>query len=99
MKSKDFQKGWTFKISQWSDQGQNIQNVKHRLPTKKRVSARKLSMNLRIYERSLRRIMKNDLGRPVYKKVIESLLFNDQKIKWEKHLQIGFEQIFENKKR
>ena len=39
-----------------------IQKVKHRLRRKKRVSARKLSMDLRISERSVRRIMKNDLG-------------------------------------
>ena len=36
--------------------------------------------------------MKNDLGRCFYKKVIEPLLSNDQT---EKHLHIGFEQIFE----
>ena len=48
---------------------------------KERVSARKLSMDLWISERSVRRIMKNDLERRSYKKVIEPLLFNDQKIK------------------
>ena len=59
----------------------NIQKVKHRLRRKKRVSARKLSMEFGISERTVRRIMKNDLGLRPYKKVIEPLLLNDQKIK------------------
>ena len=76
----------------------NIQKVKHRLHRKKRVSAQKLSMDLRISERSVLRTMKNDLGLRPYKKVIESLLSNDQKIKWKNcNSQIGFEQIFEKK--
>ena len=62
----------------------NIQKVKYSLRRKKRVSARKLSMKLGIYERSVRRIMKNDLELHPYKKVIEPLLSNDQKIKWKK---------------
>ena len=62
----------------------NIQKVKHRLRRKKRVSTRKLSMELDISERSVRRIMKNDLGLRPYKKVIEPLLSNDQKIKRKK---------------
>ena len=64
-----------------NNEGQNIQKVKHRLRPKKRVSARKLSMDLRISERNVRRIMKNDLGLRSYKKVIEPLLSNDQKSK------------------
>ena len=64
-----------------NNEGQNIQKIKHRLHPKKRVSTRKLSMNVRISERNVRRIMKNDLGVRFYKKVIESLLFNVQKIK------------------
>ena len=59
----------------------NIQKVKHRLHRKERVSARKLSMKLDISDRSVRRIMKKDLGLRLYKKVIEPLLSNDQKIK------------------
>ena len=62
----------------------NTQKVKHRLRRKKRVSARKLSMDLQISERSVRRIMKNDLGLRPYKKVKEPLLSNDQKIKRKK---------------
>ena len=62
----------------------NIQKVKHRLRRKKRVSARKFSMELGISERSVRRIMKNDLWLRSYKKVIEPLLSNDQKIKRKK---------------
>ena len=62
----------------------NIQKVKHRLRRKKRVSGRKLSTELDISERSVRRIMKKDLGLRPYKKVIEPLLSNDQKIKRKK---------------
>ena len=59
-----------------------IQKIKQRLRRrKKRISARKLSMKLRISEKSVRRIMKNDLGLNFYKKVIEPLLSNGQKIK------------------
>ena len=67
----------------------NIQKVRHRLRPKKRVSARKLSMDLQISERSVRRIMKNDLGLRSYKKVIEPLLSNDQKIKRKKIRKLG----------
>ena len=59
----------------------NIQKVKNRLRRKKKVSARKISMELDISERSVRRIMKNDLGLYPYKKVIEPLLSDDQKLK------------------
>ena len=73
------------KFTRWptfrKNEGQNIQKVKHRLRPKKRVSARKLSMDFRISERSVRQIMKNDLGLRPYRKVIEPLLSNDQKIK------------------
>ena len=62
----------------------NIQMVKHCLRRKKRVSARKLSMELGISERNVWRIMKNDLELRPYKKVIEPLLSNDQKIKRKK---------------
>ena len=62
----------------------NIQKVKHRLRRKKRVPARNLSMELGMSERSVRRIMKNDQGLCPYKKVIEPLLSNDQKIKRKK---------------
>ena len=59
---------------------ENIQKVKNRLRRKK-VSARKISMELDISERSVRRIMKNDLGLHPYKKLIEPLLSDDQKLK------------------
>ena len=62
----------------------NIQKIKHRLHRKKRVSAGKLSMELNISERSVRRIIKKDVGLRPYKKVIEPLLSNDQKIKRKK---------------
>ncbi|CAF3950860.1 unnamed protein product [Rotaria magnacalcarata] len=62
----------------------NIRKVKSRLRRKKRVSARKLSMELDISERSVRRILKNDLELHPCKKVVEPLLSDDQKIKREK---------------
>ncbi|CAM4820506.1 unnamed protein product [Rotaria magnacalcarata] len=61
----------------------NIRKVKSRLRRKKRVSARKLSMELDISERSVRRILKNDLELHPCKKVVEPLLSDDQKIKRE----------------
>ncbi|CAF4301541.1 unnamed protein product [Rotaria magnacalcarata] len=62
----------------------NIRKVKNRLRRKKRVSAQKLSMELDISERSVRRMLKNDLGLHPYKKVVEPLLSDDQKIKRKK---------------
>ena len=62
----------------------SIQKVRHRLRRKKRVSTRKLPMELRICERSVRRVMKSDLGLRSYKKVTEPLLSNVQKIKRKK---------------
>ncbi len=47
---------------------ENIQKIKHRLLRKKRVSARKISMELDISYTSVRRIMKNGLGLRPYKK-------------------------------
>ncbi|CAM4980319.1 unnamed protein product [Rotaria socialis] len=63
---------------------ENIQKVKNRLRRKKRVSARKLSMELGISATSVRRILKIDLGLKPYKKVIEPSLSDDQKIKRKK---------------
>jgi len=76
---------------------ENIQKVKHRLRRKKKVSPRKISMELDLSEPNVRRIMKNDLGLYPYKKVIEPLLSDDEKIK-QKNLQIGFEQISEKRR-
>ena len=59
-----------------------IQKVKHRFRRKKRVSARKIAIELDISARSVRRILKNDLGLSAYKKVIEPSLSDDQKVKW-----------------
>ena len=56
----------------------NIQKVKHRLCRKKRVSTGKLSMELCSSDKSVWRIMKNDLGLHSYKIVIEPLLSNHQ---------------------
>ncbi|CAF1292173.1 unnamed protein product [Didymodactylos carnosus] len=58
-----------------------IQKVKNWLKRKKRVSSRKLASDLDISERSIRRILKNDLGLRPYKKRIESLLTNMHKAK------------------
>ena len=60
---------------------ENIRKVKDRLCRKKRVSARKLSVELDISERSVRRILKNDLGLFPYKKLIEPALSDGQKIR------------------
>ncbi|CAF1481933.1 unnamed protein product [Rotaria magnacalcarata] len=60
---------------------ENIRKVKNRCRRKRRVSARKLSMELDISERSVRRILKNDLGLRPYKKIVEPALSDDQKIK------------------
>ncbi|CAF1494370.1 unnamed protein product [Adineta ricciae] len=60
---------------------ENIRKVKNRLRRKKRVSARKLSMELDISDRSVRRILRNDLGLRPYKKIIEPALSDDQKVK------------------
>ncbi|CAF4320388.1 unnamed protein product [Rotaria magnacalcarata] len=54
---------------------ENIQKVKHRLRRKKRVSALKLSMELDISDRSVRRILKNDLGLRAYKKSCRTITF------------------------
>ncbi|CAF4160995.1 unnamed protein product [Rotaria magnacalcarata] len=63
---------------------ENILKVKNRLRRKKRVSARKLSMELGISATSIRRILKIDLGLKPYKKIIEPSLSDDQKIKRKK---------------
>ena len=59
----------------------NIRKAKYRLRRKKGVSARKRWMELGISDKSVRRIMKNDLGLHSYKILIESLPSDDQKIK------------------
>lgn len=59
----------------------NIQKVKNRLRRKNGVSARKLSIELDISDRSVRRILKDNLGLRPYKKIIEPALSDDQKIK------------------
>ena len=62
----------------------NIQKVKNRLRRKKRVSARKIAMELDISERSVRRIMKSDLGLYPYEKIWEPLLSDDHRVKRKK---------------
>ena len=56
---------------------ESIRKVKNRLCRKGRVLARKFSMELDISERSVRRILKVDLGLRLYKKIIEPALFDD----------------------
>ncbi|CAF2015007.1 unnamed protein product, partial [Rotaria magnacalcarata] len=63
---------------------ENILKVKNSLRRKKRVSARKLSMELGISATSVRRILKIDLGLKPYKKVVEPSLSDDQKLKQKK---------------
>ncbi|CAF1315268.1 unnamed protein product [Rotaria sp. Silwood1] len=58
-----------------------IKKVKNRLKCKRRVSSRKLANEFDISERSVRRILKEDLGLRPYKKRIEPLLTNTHKAK------------------
>ena len=58
-----------------------IQKVKDRLKRKKPVSARKLALELEISERSVRRILKDDLHLKPYKKIVEPLITDEQKAK------------------
>lgn len=58
-----------------------IHKVKNRLKRKKRISCRKLAKELDISERSVRRILKHDLGCLPYKKRIEPKLTDEQKLK------------------
>ena len=63
---------------------ENILREKNHLRRKTGVSARKLAMELGISATNVRRILKVDLGLKPCKKVIESLLSDDQKIKRKK---------------
>ena len=58
-----------------------IQKVKNRLKRKKPVSARKLALELEISERSVRRILKDDLNLKPYKKTVQPRLTDDHKAK------------------
>ena len=58
-----------------------IQKVKNRLKQKKPVSARKLTLELEISERSVRRILKDDLNLKPYKKIVQPRLTDDHKTK------------------
>ena len=60
---------------------ENIQKMKNRLHCKRRVSAWKLSMIPDISEKIVRRMSKKDLGLLSYRKAIELVPFDDQKIK------------------
>ena len=62
---------------------ENIQQIPF-TPKERRISARKLSMELGISQRSVWQIMKNDLELRSYKIVIEPLLSDDQTIKRKK---------------
>ena len=63
----------------------NTRKIKHLLCRKTRVSARKISRKLDASERNVRWIMKNDLGVLRYKKIIEPLPSDDQKINRKKN--------------
>ena len=58
---------------------ENIRKIKNHLRRKGRVSARKLSVEFDIYERSVWRILKVDLGLRPQKKIVELALSDDQK--------------------
>ena len=56
-----------------------IRKVKHRLNGRKRISARKLSKELKISRTSIQRILKEDLGCFPYKRVVQPLLTDAHK--------------------
>ena len=58
-----------------------IQKVKNRLKRKKSVSARKLALELEISERSVWRILKDDLNLKPYKKIVQPQLSDIHKAK------------------
>ena len=58
-----------------------MQEVKNRLKQKKSVSARKLALELEISERSVRRILKEDLNLKPYKKIVQPKLTDIHKAK------------------
>ena len=59
----------------------NVERVKDRLRRKSRVSARKIATEFGILRISLRGILKNDIGLCPYKKLMEPLLSDDQRVK------------------
>lgn len=58
-----------------------IKKVKQRLQSRKKVSTRKLAIDLSMSRTSIQRILKSDLGLRAYKKIIEPRLTDEQKIK------------------
>ena len=62
----------------------NLQKAKYHLRRKRRVSARRLSMEFQISQTSVRRIMKSDLELHLSKIVIEPLPSDYQKLKRKK---------------
>ena len=68
----------------WSEQRKIFKKLSIAYAQKQRVSARRLSMELDISHTNVRRIMKNALELCSYKIVIEPLLSDNQKTKWEK---------------
>ena len=58
-----------------------IQKVKNRLNRKASVSARKLALELEMSDRSMRRILRDDLGLRPYKKTVQPCLTDAQKAK------------------
>ena len=63
---------------------ESIKKVKHRLNRKKKVTSRKLAVELNISRTSVRRILKNDLLLRPYKKIVEPLLTDEHKEKRKK---------------
>ena len=59
----------------------NIKKVKHHLHRKSRVSARKIAMELDILRINVRRILGSDIELRLYKKIMESSLSDDQRVK------------------
>ena len=63
---------------------ESLQKVKNRLNRKKKVTSRKLAVELNISRTSVRRILKEDLHLRSYKKIVEPLLTDEHKEKRKK---------------
>ena len=65
----------------------------------KKVTSRKLTVELNISRTSVRRILKNDLLLRSYKKIVEPLLTNEHEEKRKKNFRTGYEHVFEKRTR
>ena len=76
---------------------ESIKKVKHRLNPKKKVTSRKLAVELNISRTSVRRILKNDLLLPPYTKIVEPLLTDEHEEKRKQNFRTGYGHVFEKR--